>query len=342
MFPPPLRDSTSRIRWSSYMQLRYTSVEGGEDLYALRRFKLMVGGNLSPRVQWYAQGLFKEGNRSSTDGHAHFQEAWLRFAARKKLQLVIGQFKPPFGRERFTPDFRILTMDRSLVTDALTPDGPYIDSFYRDRGLQIDGELEHGLRYALGVFDGRGAMHAFRGLGPMVVAQALKEIWPERPVGGRPLALQLGWAGAIRRGGDLPFRPCCPGPEFASLEHFRGADRRWGAEFSADWGDLSVRAEYIHARLRFAGGLGPDFSSSGWYLQAATTLDRRWQAVAKYEHFDPNRQVVNRWDLRQTTLGLNYYLKQDAAKVMISYVFQQPRVGPGHGVLQVQLQLFIH
>lgn len=140
-FPPPLRNSTSRIRWSSYVQLRYTSAQGEEDLYALRRLKLMIGGNLSPRVQWYAQGLFKEGNRSPTDGQVHFQEAWLRFAGSRRVQFVIGQFKPAFGRERFTPDFRILTMDRSLATDALTPDGPYIDSFYRDRGLQIDGEL---------------------------------------------------------------------------------------------------------------------------------------------------------------------------------------------------------
>ncbi len=341
-FPPPLRDSTSRIRWSSYVQIRYTAAESGEDLFALRRLKLMVGGNLSPRVQWYTQGLFKTGNRSPTDGRAHFQEAWLRFAATKYVQLVVGQFKPAFGRERFTPDFRILTMDRSLVTDALTPDGPYIDSFYRDRGLQIDGELEHGLRYALGVFDGRGANHAFRGVGPMVVGQGVKEFRLEQPVRGKPLTCQLGWAGAIRRGGDLPFRPCCPGAGVQNLEHFRGADRRWGVELSGDWGDLSVRGEYMRARLRFADGQSPDFSSSGWYLQAAKNLHWRWQVVAKYETFDPNLQVMNRWDLQQTTLGLNFYLKQDTAKIMTSYVFQQPQVGPGHGLLQIQLQIFIH
>jgi hypothetical protein len=121
VLPPPLRDSTALFRWSSYVQLRYTNVEGGEDLYGLRRLKVMMGGNLTSRIQWYAQGLFKDGNDSPTDGRVYFQEAWLRFAFSKEIQLAVGQFKPPFGRERFTPDFLILTIDRSLVTDALTP-----------------------------------------------------------------------------------------------------------------------------------------------------------------------------------------------------------------------------
>lgn len=125
VFPPPLRDSTAVFRWSSYVQLRYTNVEGAKDLYGLRRLKVMIGGNLTPKIQWYAQSLFKDGNDSPTDGRVYFQVAWLRFAFRKEIQLVVGQFKPPFGRERFTPDFLILTIDRSLVTDALTPDGPY-------------------------------------------------------------------------------------------------------------------------------------------------------------------------------------------------------------------------
>ena len=122
-FPPPLREGSGRFRWSGYVQLRYTAIDNDEDLFALRRVKLMIGGNLTPRVQWYAQGLFKDGNASPTDGRAYFQETWLRYAWRKEVQFAVGQFKPPFGRERFTPDFEIVTMDRSLVTDALTPDG---------------------------------------------------------------------------------------------------------------------------------------------------------------------------------------------------------------------------
>jgi hypothetical protein len=241
VLPPPLRDSTARFRWSSYAQFRYTNLEGAEDLYGLRRLKVMMGGNLTSKIQWYAQGLFKDGNDSPTDGRVYFQEAWIRFAFRKEIQLAVGQFKPPFGRERFTPDFLILTIDRSLVTDALTPDGPYIDSFYRDRGFQLDGEIGRGLRYAASVFDGRGANHQFHGIGPMIVAQVVDELVRDRSFLGRGLTIQLGAAMAFRWGGDLPFRPCCSGNSWNGMEHFRGADRRAGLEFSADLGKSSPR-----------------------------------------------------------------------------------------------------
>ena len=343
VLPPPLRDSTAIFRWSSYVQLRYTNVEGGEDLYGLRRLKVMMGGNLTPKIQWYAQGLFKDGNDSPTDGRVYFQEAWLRFAFRKEIQLAVGQFKPPFGRERFTPDFLILTIDRSLVTDALTPDGPYIDSFYRDRGFQLDGELRRRLRYAASVFDGRGANHQFHGIGPMIAGQVVDELVREKPFLGQPLTLQLGAATAFRWGRDLPFRPCCPGDAWSGMEHFRGADRRWGLEFSADWGKSSLRAEYLRARLRSTSDSRLDFAASGWYVQAAQFLAPKWQVVAKFEGIDPNERVDNNKDVHQATLGLNYYLRQNRLKLMAGYVFRREAIQPvANNLFQVQLQCFLH
>jgi len=46
-FPPPLREGTGLVRWSGYVQFRYTGIDNDEDLFALRRLKLMVGGNRS-------------------------------------------------------------------------------------------------------------------------------------------------------------------------------------------------------------------------------------------------------------------------------------------------------
>lgn len=343
ILPPPLRGSTEPVRWASYVQFRYTNVQDAQDLFGLRRFKLMAGGNLTSTIQWYAQALYKDGNDSPTDGRVYFQEGWLRFGFRKEAQLVVGQFKPPFDRERFTPDFLILTIDRSLVTDALTPDGPYIDSFYRDRGVQVDGELKRGLRYAAAVFDGRGANHKFYGIGPMVVGQAADEVIRKKPLHGRPLRLQIGVATAFRWGRDMPFRPCCAGELADGMEHFRGADQRWGAEFSADWGDAPVRAEYMRARLDFHSAQFPDLTASGWYVLAAKYLAPKWQIVAKYERFDPNHNVVNNKDVRQTTLGLNYYIRQNRVKLMAGYVVRQERIQPvSNNLFQFQAQYFLH
>lgn len=341
-FPPPLREGTDKFRWSGYVQFRYTAVEGGEDLAALRRLKLMIGGNLSPRVQWYAQALFKDGNASPTDGRVYFQEAWLRYAWRRQAQFAVGQFKPPFGRERFTPDFQIATIDRSLVTDALTPDGPYIDSFYRDRGVQVDGEPHPLVRYAAGIFDGRGANHAPNGIGPLVVGQALIRPVRDRRIAGRTLEVQSGGAYAARWGRDLPFRSCCQSMQPA-LAHFHGADRRWQGELSADWGDASLRAEYMRARVRFSNRPDLDFPASGYYLQISKYLARCWQAVLKHEAFRPNLRAGGAKDVSQLTAGLNYYIRRDRIKLMAGYVHRGERVSPvANDLVQIQLQYFYH
>jgi phosphate-selective porin len=290
-------------------------------------------------VQWYAQGLFKDGNESSTDGHAYFQEGWLRFTHSPGVNVSVGQFKPPFGLERFTPDFEIMTIDRSAVTDALTPDGSYVDSFFRDRGLQLDGATTHRrFRYAVGVFDGRGANHGFHGVGPLISGQVRTDVvrngWHRLR-----FDLAVGTSYSWRRGLDLPFRSCCERLS-ASMSHFRGVDRRWSADLSLNSRFVTVRAELIRATFSFDQNPSLDFRASGYYIQAARFLARRWQVVAKFERFDPNHDVHAPNDLTAFTTGLNYYLAANRIKLMTNYVARD--VGRREHLLQVQIQYFIH
>lgn len=63
--PPPADESTlKKFDWSAYLQVRYTGIGQAEDLYALRRFKLTFFGQLTPHVEYYVQGIFKDGNRT--------------------------------------------------------------------------------------------------------------------------------------------------------------------------------------------------------------------------------------------------------------------------------------
>ncbi|MBL8231962.1 MAG: hypothetical protein JNL98_25925 [Bryobacterales bacterium] len=88
---------------------------------------------------------------------------------------------------------------------------------------------------------------------------------------------------------------------------------------------------------------GTDLIAEGWYIQAAKFIRPKLQAVVKVEGFDPNVSLLNGKDTRQTTLGLNYYLRKNRFKVMASYVVRQERIRPlANNVLQCQLQAFIH
>jgi phosphate-selective porin len=136
----PAADSRSReVSGSAFIQLRYTAFDEAEDQFALRRLKLMLGGDLNHDWQWFGQVFFKDGNDAPNDGRVYFQEGWVRFQRFRAVQFVAGQMKPTFSRERFTPDFELYTIERSLVVRTLVPNG---DSRTRSRATSVSRSTE--------------------------------------------------------------------------------------------------------------------------------------------------------------------------------------------------------
>jgi phosphate-selective porin len=332
------------LEWSSYLQLRYTGIEDGEDLYALRRLKLMLRGSLKPHLQYYVQGIFKDGNESNTDGSPYLQEAWIKYTAWKYGHLTVGQFKPPFGMERFTPDWKLPTIDRSQATDHLIPNGQLGDSFARDYGAQLDAWLvTKRLYYATAVFSGNGANMSFKGNGPLVTGRLVGVLYRSPPHSGRQDRITLGGAVSTRKDHDQDFAPALPGTAALGYTHFSGRDTRANLQASADFSPVSLRSEYFYAWF------DPDraplvrMRASGFYVQGAMRFCRKFQGVAKYETFNPDRAVRNKYDLRWTTLGLNWFIRQDRIRLGADYVFKREAVDsfPNNAVL-VQFQYFIH
>jgi phosphate-selective porin len=332
------------FEWSSYVQLRYTGVENGPDLYALRRFKLIFSGQLKPHVEYYLQGIFKDGNQSNTDGRPYVQEAWIKYSAWKYGHLTIGQFKPPFGPERLTSDWRLTTVDRSQATDHLVPDGQLGGSFSRDRGLQLDAWLAADrLYYAAAVFDGNGANVSFRGNGPLVTGRLVGVVYKAPSHGRRRDQVTVGAAASTRKDRSQDFTQALPGTAGLGYAQFSGRDTRLNLEASADFSPVTVRGEYFYVWFSPNRALLADVQASGFYVQGALRFWRELQAVAKYEGFDPDRAVRNRYDLRWTTLGLNWFIRGDRVRLGTDYVFKREAQNsfPNNALL-VQFQFFLH
>ncbi len=236
------------LEWSSYFQLRYSGIEDGEDLCALRRFKVMLRGSLKPHVQYFVQGIFKGGNESSTDGHPYRQEAWIKYTAWKYGQVTVGQFEPPFGMERFTPDWKLATLDRSQATDHLVPNGQLGDSFTRDYGAQLDSWLAaRRLYFAVGVFGGSGANNSFKGNGPLIPGQLIGVLYKTPSQNTRQDQISLGVAVSTRKDHQQDFVPALPGTAGLGYSHFSGRDTCANLEASADFHPVSLRSEYFYA-----------------------------------------------------------------------------------------------
>jgi hypothetical protein len=334
--PAARAENQQTFHASAYLQLRYTRADDTSPLYALRRFKVMLNGKLSENIEWYAQGFFEDGNETGVDGHPYLQEAWLRFSQWKDAAITVGQLKPPFGMERFTPDYELFTIDRSVVTDTLIPNGDMPGSFDRSRGFQVNGKPLRGrLSYSVGLLDGEGARQPFHGIGPLVATRIGYQPVERGHLKGRPLRLHIGGDFAFRRAQDLAFR----GP-WLSLPDFHGRDTRLGLEFSGDWGDASLRAEYIEAHFNFENTARPDFKADGFYAQAAKYLAPKWQIVAEFQGFNSHEPRLNPSGLRWTSVGVNYYIRANRLKLMADYIFKRERSYAAHDTLQVQFQYF--
>ena len=336
--------SRKPFEWNSYLQLRYTGVEDGEDLYALRRFKVMLQGYLKPHLEYYVQGIFKDGNQSNTDGRPYLQEAWIKYTAWKYAQVTIGQFKPPFGMERLQADWQLATIDRSQATDHLIPNGQLGDSFARDRGLQLDAWLaSKRLYYAAAVFDGNGANQNFRGNGPLVTGRLLGVLYQAPAHSARQDRITFGGAVSTRRDHRQDFTQTLPGTASLGFAQFSGRDTHLNLEASANFSPVSLRSEYFYAW--FNPNLAPfvEVRASGFYVQGTYRFCRKLQAVANYEGFDPNRAVRSRYDLRWTTLGLNWLIQGNRIRLGADYVFKREAQNsfPNNALL-VQFQFFLH
>ncbi|MGQ9525938.1 MAG: porin [Armatimonadota bacterium] len=316
----------------SYFQLRFTVPEGQASYVSLRRLKIMIDGSLSTNAGYYLQAIYKDGNRSATDGQPYLQEAriWLQ---RGRSRITFGQTKPPFGWERFTNDYALASIDRSPATDRLIPDGNLGDSFARDRGVEWDYQAGTAT-YSVGLFDGAGANNGPHGFGPLVVGRVLVEHKARHP---RAAVFHGEVALAWRRAHGLDFTNQLPGSKPLGYADFRGHD--WRTDAAVGWRKprWEVRAEYLRAAYRPAGDTAVAVNAEGGYVQAAYDLSRRWQVALKYDAFNVQH---GHW-LEQWTVGCNLMLCGVYERVQVNGLLRQSGAGSSApDALVVQYQRF--
>lgn len=140
------------------------------------------------------------------------------------------------------------------------------------------------------------------------------------------------------------FKDFFPGPEFtglASIKPLGLTDGRFGnlvmggslnagnAEYQYSVAGAHIIYEYkrLKATVEYANANGSNGStgctslqSQGYYGTLAYRITPRLQALVRYDTFDPNKDKAN--DMRtEYTAGLNYFVKGQALKLMLNYVY---------------------
>ncbi len=233
-----------------------------------------------------------------------------------------------------------------MAITRLIPNGSLGRSFARDWGVQWDAG-SHTVRYAVAMFVGSGANTSPHGVGPLVTGRLT---WTLGRGGPHPSPLpggegrvraRLGAAASWRRAHELDFRTQLGASAPDAYQHFDGTDLRWEVDLEASAGRATWRAEHLWGAYDPADPTVPNLRADGFYLQLSYAWDPHWEAVLKYEGFDPGAQLVGGHGLRWTTIGLTRWLGARRDRLQLNYVLKHEQTEPvPNDTLLIQYQHF--
>lgn len=265
----------SKIKLSGWAQTRLTngaSATNSLNTLEMRRARLTVDGNLTSKTAYRVQ---IDAVRSPVLLDARIDHTFSRYA-----KVTVGQFKIPFSQENLTSARDMIAVERSLVGLSLVP-GRDTGNNGRDIGLQFSGNVARGdgrplLDYAVGVFNGSGINRRDDNRRKDAATRLVVH-----PFSG------LSFAGNYYNGES--------GLTNISRE-------RAGVEFAYARDHYSLRGEYIW------GHDGP-VHKYGWYSQFAYRFHPQWEALARFDNYEPNRNAGK--DVANAYLvGVNWYLNK--------------------------------
>ena len=305
-----------------------TGADQVDDRFLLRRGRLTATGDYAEQLDFKLEiELFSGTNSRSTSVGA--RDVSVNWRARPELNVKVGQFKTPFGREQLTSDSRLFSIEPSLATTALVPD--------RQIGVQISGQPlatiapDHAdlVTYYAGVFNGSGSNTSINDNEEFMYAGRLEVLALRSQILNQPATVHFGASGLTSRDGSgTRVSPALFVNEDGSLWPFdispAGGREAYGIDAALQLGRFELIAEYINERIYLRGFSGPapelqTFRPHGYYVQGSYFLvPEKLQLVTKWESFDPDQLADD--DLHSITAGVNYYLRGHNLKVMLNYI----------------------
>ena len=295
----PAVTSSRSFQLSGYTQFLYNYFDKGVDSFSIPRARLTLSGGLVKNVKFKIQ---IDGVKSPA-----LIDAMLDVQIKSYLGLRVGQYYVPFSLENTTSDSDLDVINRAQVVNSLAP-GRDIGAQGRDIGAMLMGKYSI-FEYYAGVFNGAGINRLDTNKNKDVSARVIV-----RPI--KNLAV----------GGSLY------GGRYSATQGAVAVTRnKAGLEAVYTTGALCFKGEFIDAK-------DDRTSKSGWYVQGSYDfLPKKIQAVARWDTFDPNRDLGdNRLD---TLLVGGTWFIWEKTKLMLNYsVFRTEGQGTTNQSLAVQFQ----
>jgi hypothetical protein len=295
----PAVTSSRSFQLSGYAQFLYIYYEKGIDTFSIPRARLSLAATLVKNLKFRIQ---VDGVKSPA-----LIDAILDYQFKPYLGLRAGQYYVPFSLENTTSDADLDTIYRSQVVIALAPSRD-IGSQGRDIGAMLTGKFSI-VEYYAGVFNGAGInrldTNKNKDLGARVILRPVK-------------ALAVG--GSVYNGHHSAVQGAPPVTR-----------NKAGLEGMLTLGAFCLKSEYISAE-------DDQTSRSGWYVQGTyDIMTRKFQALAKWDTFDPDRDLpADRNDA--LTFGGTWFI-WERTKLMVNYsLTRREGAGTTNQLFAVQFQ----
>lgn len=265
--------------------------------FRIRRAKFKIDGWFYKNwMQYEFQANWPAVNTSGNPG-AMLEDANLNVdltKGKRQLQVKIGQYKVPFGRQELTSSGSQQFVDRSQVSNQYARG--------RDIGAQLWGNLGGNTwEWRVGVFNGNGLTQTADNNSQKQVNARL--MWQ---AGGR----NVGYSESDFESTDKPLFALAANFERNNFHRVTTnndlKDEVYGFDGSFKWKRFSSVAEYyIRERTPETGAA---FNSDGYFAQAGLFLNkaRNWELAARYGSFDPS-DLVSGNDQRELRAGVNWF-----------------------------------
>jgi len=257
-------------------------------------FLVLDGKFKNKKTTFRIMPIFSQGK----DGHDFLNDVWgdvyITHAVTKQDQFVIGNSRDIVGLEGSASPNALPFFARSQIAKT----------YNNVRSLGARAQGQHKMYdYSIGLFSsGRNFVDWFPG--PEFVSS----------IGFKPLGMTDGRYGKLLMGGGI---------------QAGNADNKYTV------GSAYIDYEYkrLNATLEYASADGSNGStgctanqSEGLSGTLAYRISPKWEALVRYDQFDPNKTTKN--DIRREyTAGLNYYIKEQALRLILNYTVYSIETG---------------
>ena len=311
------------INFKGRVQARYTYMENGDldnvthqnafdesefNAFNIRRVRLRWYGEVIDKLKYHVQvsvdGDSNADNSKKDDVGLKLQDAYFTYAYYPYFNVTVGQFKSRFSPSYLTAGPVLPLCERPLVVDKI--------SRKREIGISIEsakkGQFDnrsHKARlhdkpfyYAFGLYNGNKFNHLKNDNDSLM----LTAMFVYRPI----KYINFGTSYAFNQTGD--------GDATKRLNI-------WDFNSALDIGPLHAQIEYIQEH-----GHGTN-RRYGYGIQGQYDLTDNFQLTARYDEYDPDRNVDDSFDSRWYTVGWNWFIHGQDIKWQVNYTVRKEMHG---------------